>query len=209
MPEAATPTRAERLREQLKGEIVEAAFAEFAERGYHQTKIADIARRLGIGHGSFYLHFENKRDILEHVVDEAVRRWTGLLSADNAPEAAGSADDWAAQAVRIGEAVGAMIDDDPRIARFLLFEATSIDAALTRRLFDLYEAAIAMTVAYLEHGVLRGYLRADLDTAATADGVAGMTLALIMRALLTPMTPADRRARHRATIRLMIDGARA
>lgn len=46
-------SRAERHRQQLRAEIVEAAFVEFSERGYHQTAISDIAQRLGIGHGTF------------------------------------------------------------------------------------------------------------------------------------------------------------
>ncbi|HNL81668.1 MAG TPA: helix-turn-helix domain-containing protein, partial [Agitococcus sp.] len=47
-------SRAERNRQQLRSDILQAAFIEFAERGYHQTAISDIAKRLGIGHGTFY-----------------------------------------------------------------------------------------------------------------------------------------------------------
>src|SRR5438067_907418 len=129
-----TLSRAERLRAELKAEIADAAFAEFAERGYHHTKIADIAKRLGIGHGTFYLHFKSKRAILDYVVDETLRRVMAVVTAENAPDAATSADEMADQAFRIGEAVGAMIHTDPRVARLMLFEATSIDAELTERL---------------------------------------------------------------------------
>ena len=69
-----TLTFSQRKRHELREEIVDAAFAEFAERGYHDTGIADIARRLGIGHGTFYRYFENKRDILDHVVTRLMPR---------------------------------------------------------------------------------------------------------------------------------------
>ncbi|WP_293013318.1 helix-turn-helix domain-containing protein, partial [Mycolicibacterium sp.] len=49
--------RAELVRE----EVIDAALAEFAERGYHQTSISHIAKRLGSGHSMFYRYFENKR----------------------------------------------------------------------------------------------------------------------------------------------------
>jgi AcrR family transcriptional regulator len=202
-------SRAERLREQLKGEIADAAFAEFAERGYHQTKIADIAKRLGIGHGTFYLHFRSKREILDYVVDGTVRRVLEVIGAENAPDAATSLDEIAEQALRIGEAVGAMIDADPRVARLMLFEATSIDAELTERLLGLYDLAVQLTEGYLENGVRRGFLRADLDTAASADALGGLTLALIIRVLRSPMDVEERRRRHRETIRLMLDGMRS
>ncbi|SHV52962.1 putative transcriptional regulator, TetR [Mycobacteroides abscessus subsp. abscessus] len=65
--------RAELVRE----EVIEAALAEFAERGYHQTSISHIAKRLGSGHSMFYRYFENKRDIVDH----AVRQMNGRLLA--------------------------------------------------------------------------------------------------------------------------------
>nr|WP_288496890.1 helix-turn-helix domain-containing protein [uncultured Acinetobacter sp.] len=42
---------------------MEATFLEFSESGYHQTAISDIAKRFCISHSTFYLHFQNKRDI--------------------------------------------------------------------------------------------------------------------------------------------------
>ena len=62
-------SRAERNRLQLRADILQAAFIEFSDRGYHQTAIADIAQRLGIGHGTFYRYFDNKRDIFEKAKD--------------------------------------------------------------------------------------------------------------------------------------------
>ena len=81
MSEEKTLTRAERNRLQLRSDILQAAFIEFSERGYHQTAIADIAQRLGIGHGTFYRYFENKRDILEHVINDTALQLTELLAA--------------------------------------------------------------------------------------------------------------------------------
>ena len=81
---------AERRKAQLREEIVEAAFGVFVERGYHQAGIAEIAERLGIGHGTFYRHFENKRAILDYVIDGVMARALRALAAENAP---GAADD--------------------------------------------------------------------------------------------------------------------
>ncbi len=86
-------SRAERNRLQLRADILQAAFVEFSERGYHQTAIADIARRLGIGHGTFYRYFENKRDILEHVIQDTALQLTALLAAAFAMK---TRDEWAA-----------------------------------------------------------------------------------------------------------------
>ncbi|MET0796373.1 MAG: helix-turn-helix domain-containing protein, partial [Rhodococcus sp. (in: high G+C Gram-positive bacteria)] len=67
-------TRAERKKAELRREIIDASFECFAKRGYHATGIADIATTLGIGHGTFYRYFENKRDIIDHVIDDLIAK---------------------------------------------------------------------------------------------------------------------------------------
>ena len=64
----------EELVEQRRNEIIEAAYEVFSTKGYTATGIADIAERLGIGHGTFYRYFKNKRDILDQVIDYGVER---------------------------------------------------------------------------------------------------------------------------------------
>jgi len=41
------------------------AAAEFARHGYHKANVNSIARRAGIGKGSIYLYFKDKRDLYE------------------------------------------------------------------------------------------------------------------------------------------------
>lgn len=47
--------------------IIEAARNLFAKQGYEETTIAEIARAAGVGVGTVYLYFENKRQILIEV----------------------------------------------------------------------------------------------------------------------------------------------
>src|SRR5579871_6882093 len=51
--------------------IKRAARKLFVERGYHATRPQDIAREAGLGHGTFYLHFPDKRACFLAFVDEA------------------------------------------------------------------------------------------------------------------------------------------
>ncbi|KZM74569.1 TetR family transcriptional regulator [Nocardia terpenica] len=197
----------ERRKAELRQEIIETAFDCFAEKGYHATGIADIATRLGIGHGTFYRYFENKRDIIDHVIDDLAARIIDSLGTENAPDAATTLEEYRAQVGRIGSALNRIFLEDRRVARLLLFQATGIDAELTLRLYGLLDTADALTAGYLEHGVELGYLRADLDTANTAKAVTGMILAAILHGLRTPdetvatdLTEAIRR--------LLIDGVR-
>ena len=174
------PSRAELRKAELRREIVEAAFDSFAERGYHATGIADIAARLGIGHGTFYRYFANKRDIVEHVIDDLIARIVEALGDENAPEAVSTLEGYRLQSARIGESVAALIGADPRVPRLLLLEAPGVDAELRERVLDFIESMTELTAAYLSHGVDLGYLRADLDVAATARAINGMILGAVI-----------------------------
>jgi len=50
-----------------RGAIIEAARTLFAKQGYEETTIAEIARAAGVGVGTVYLYFQNKRQILVEV----------------------------------------------------------------------------------------------------------------------------------------------
>ncbi|WP_112265047.1 TetR/AcrR family transcriptional regulator [Lentzea terrae] len=207
MTSSAEPvSRAERKKQELRREIIDAAFDCFAERGYHATGIADVATRLGIGHGTFYRYFQNKRDIVDHVVDDLVARITGALTAENAPDAVSTLAEYREQSERIGESLARIFGEDPRVPRLLLFEAPGIDRAMAERILDLFDLAAALTAAYLSHGVELGYLRADLDVANTARAINGMILGSAITSL---RTPEDQRALSEAVRRVMYDGIAA
>src|SRR4051794_31577342 len=85
-------------------QILDAASKVFAELGYHNAGIADIAREVGAGHGTFYRYFANKRDILAHVLTYAGERILEALSRED-PAASGTAVEYRAQVERIGHAL--------------------------------------------------------------------------------------------------------
>lgn len=50
--------------------ITEAAVDVFAEKGFHQARVSDIARRAGVADGTIYLYFKNKEDLLLSIFEE-------------------------------------------------------------------------------------------------------------------------------------------
>lgn len=47
-----------------KDRLLNAAFKEFDEKGYYLTNGDTIAKRAGLGHGTFYIYFKNKNEVL-------------------------------------------------------------------------------------------------------------------------------------------------
>jgi AcrR family transcriptional regulator len=63
------PNRFERRREQTRVDLLEAAERVIAQKGYHNTRIADIATEADVGLGTFYLHFKTKNEIFIELID--------------------------------------------------------------------------------------------------------------------------------------------
>ncbi len=64
-------TRNSRRRPESLDKIKRAARKLFIERGYDAARPQDIAREAGLGHGTFYLHYEDKRACFLAFVDDA------------------------------------------------------------------------------------------------------------------------------------------
>ena len=58
--------------------ILDAAVRVFATRGYHTSRVSDIAEEAGIAHGLLYHYFSSKEEVLETVFRE---NWSELLRA--------------------------------------------------------------------------------------------------------------------------------
>ncbi len=63
--------RPARRRPESLAKLKKAARKLFVERGYHATRPQDIAREAGLGHGTFYLHYTDKRACFMSFVDDA------------------------------------------------------------------------------------------------------------------------------------------
>jgi AcrR family transcriptional regulator len=59
--------RTERGRRTLRA-ILDAAAAEFGERGFHETGITQITQRAGVALGTFYTYFDSKEDVFRALV---------------------------------------------------------------------------------------------------------------------------------------------
>ncbi|CAM3861937.1 TetR/AcrR family transcriptional regulator [Smaragdicoccus niigatensis] len=169
------PSYSERRRQALREEIVDAAFDIFAERGFAQAGVADIAERVGIGNSTFYRQFESKQEILEQVIDNTIARLRASLTAENAPGAARTLEEYRAQVARISLAIGD-VTRDRRVVRLLLIQSLSPGAEVGNQIFGMVESFVEFASRYIEYGKAAGYLHADLDSVATARAVVGLTI---------------------------------
>lgn len=71
-PRPPTPPRWKRRAEARPEEILEAALAEFDERGFDAARMEDIAKRAGLSKAGVYLYFESKEALLKALIEAKI-----------------------------------------------------------------------------------------------------------------------------------------
>jgi AcrR family transcriptional regulator len=167
--EARTP-RTERGRRTRRA-ILDAAAAEFGERGFHEASISGITRRAGVALGSFYTWFESK----DAVFRALVRDLSDQVRAHVAPAVRAAPDGIAAE--RAGfEQFLRFVRAHKEIYR-IIDEAEFVDPES----FRLHYSSTADRITQrLAAGVARGEMRADVGEV-HAWAIMGMNVFLGLR----------------------------
>ena len=71
-------------RDNKKELIINAAIKVFADKGFYNAKVADVAHQAGVADGTIYLYFRNKDDLLislfETKMEEILLRFSALVN---------------------------------------------------------------------------------------------------------------------------------
>jgi AcrR family transcriptional regulator len=183
---------------------LEAAFEEFATRGYAATRVEDVATRLGITKGTIYLYFPTK-----DVLFQDMFRHASTSSADLST-AVGSLRGSCADRIRALLLMAFENTANDRKTRELLRLSVAEGARLPEMVDCRHELFIAPTLAALtalvEEGVKSGELRRD-TAADTPDVLASMIFHVaVWRLMFADRKPIDGRALMEAHIDLAMNG---
>ena len=140
--------------------IVEAATQHFAEHGYHDARVGDIAAALGIAKGSIFQHFGSKDGLFFEVYKRAVRSFSKYLDVPLEVRSQGFFEVlryWLARTEHL-------VHEDWIPYRISLLGNYGTDLVLKREInrFLISEDPYG-TVSFVRFGLERGELRDDLD----------------------------------------------
>lgn len=167
--EAKTP-RTERGRKTLRA-ILDAAAAEFGEKGFHEGSISGITGRAGVALGSFYTYFDSKEEVFKALV----RDMSAQVRDHVGPRVQQAADELDAE--RIGlESFLSFVRTHKEIYR-IIDEAEFVDQESYRL---HYASSVDRIRARLEAGAARGEVRADVGEV-HAWAIMGMNVFLGLR----------------------------
>lgn len=198
------------LIEQRRAQILEAAAKVFAEKGFQQATISEIAAEAGVSEGTIYNYFRSKEELLINIPRQIGQPVLAAMAAR----------------VRSGEAFTHIQDDEAFLTELIAQGMSRIreNLAVIRVLFssipnmneETLEAYLRQMPLYAS-GLLESYVQArvqagafrPVDPALTARAALGMFLIFLMLQEILPgarMAPVDYQAAIPELVRLFLYG---
>lgn len=154
--------------------ILEAAVAVFAEKGYHQARIEEIAARAGVGKGTVYEYFASKLELFQEMFRAVLERYYGRLR--SVPE------DGLTVVERLRLILELHLDfisQNARFARVAFADGVGYDQELAFWIYEQRKAKLERMRAFFEEGIERGEFR-GVDAGVAASIFLGAMTSLIV-----------------------------
>ena len=175
-------------KEQRRVDMLAAAKATFASKGFHATTIADVARAAGVSYGSIYWYFDSKDALFHALMDNEERALRAHIDHAVAAHSAG-ADGEALFKLSV-RATLEFFEADRDVVKLLFRDSLVLGDRFDRHLAGIYEGFIADIEKAIATAQAAGYI-VDAPPRMVAFSVGALIGQLALRRLL------DRRRRDR------------
>lgn len=156
-------------RTERRAQVLRHAKRIFARKGYHRTNVADIIARARIARGTFYLYFQNKKDLFEELLEQVVSELsTRILRLKVGPDEANPVDQLRNNLRR----VVSFVLDERELTDILLNHSSGFDRELDAKIREFYERIAQMIQRSLDLGIEMQLVR-KCDTRAVSYCILG------------------------------------
>ena len=181
--------------------LLAAAVRVFARKGYHTSRVGDIAKEAGVAYGLLYHYFSSKEEVLETIFRET---WTGMLETTRSIEAAGGPAP--EQLRKVAEVILRSWRRDPDLVRVLIREVTR-SRQLQGQIEEIGHAVDALE-RIIRRGQEAGEFRPELEPRLASLVVYG-AVEQILTSWVLGRPPEDDEAVDRAeetVVEMLVDG---
>lgn len=151
-----------RQKERRPGQILEAAFAEFSEKGYAGARVVDVARRVGVTKGTVYFYFPTKADLFKAVVRTRLNPILERIEQMSAEDPRESASDLLRRQIKAGYDEFIRNPQSVEFMRLLLVEGSRVPEIVDFYVTDLMGHSHQSIKNVLKRGVEAGEFRPDV-----------------------------------------------
>lgn len=176
------------------------------DKGFHQARMADIAKEAGISYGLVYHYFKNKSDLFDALIKEW---WRGLDElADQLIQGTKTVEQ------KLGSIVVYFLDQyasRPELVHLFITELSRSSTNLTPERLKPFKGLMSRTEQIISEGQQKGTLRDDLKSRYLTYFFLGSVEALLSTMVLEdqPLKGEDHKQRLAdAVLTMFLDGAR-
>jgi AcrR family transcriptional regulator len=143
----------------------------FAERGYQAVTVDDVVARAQIARGTFYLYFEDKRAVLDALVDEFLQRISACIVGIDVAHAELSPQSQLRQNI---ERIVRLAVSEPALLKIALHDATGLDPAFDAKIRSFYLVLRGLLAESLREGQESGLVREGDRAVMVSIGLGGL-----------------------------------
>ena len=185
-------------KEEARERIVQTALLVFAEKGYHETTMEDIAGRLGVSEGAIYLYFKSKRQLFKAIGESGEHQIGQIISSSIGKEDPVKA---------FFDSVVSVYEQYEPISglMFELMAEASRDASLRKMFRDDFDEDGKMLGDFLEELRKRSLIGANADAHSISLGLLALFHGYVISRLLGIRKDDAKRA-YTQSMRAMLNG---
>jgi len=158
-------------REERRQQILACARDAFAEKGYQAVTVDDVVARAEIARGTFYLYFDDKRAVLDALVDDFLQRIASCIIGIDIAHGQDSPREQLRQNV---ERITRMALSDPAMVKVVLRDASGLDPAFDAKIRSFYATLRTLLDESLQEGQQNGIVRTGDRAVMASIGLGGL-----------------------------------
>lgn len=162
--------------------ILESATKVFASKGFYNAKIQDVATEAGVAHGTVYLYFKNKDDLLSAIFYEVLGELIEYIRSEVQKEK--TAEDKFRRMISIQIDI---IEENPDLTKLILIEFPRTGKFLSNSNIDILSKYIDMIADIIDKGIKEGQFNTDIKIDMVATMIYASIQGLATRWILDDM----------------------
>lgn len=192
-------------RDVRRSELIDAARDLFAAKGYHATTVDDITRAAGVAKGTFYLYFNEKREVFYEVISGFMQLIKDIGS--SVSDESANPLDFFTRAETASHELMAIFNDNRKLARLAYRESMGLDSRLEDMLRDFYREIAELEARNIQRAMELGIIR-KVDPMMVAYAHIGMVERVLLAMIDDPEAFPDPQVVVREMMRLAFEGMR-
>lgn len=138
--------------------ILEAAVKIFSSKGYHNTRMEEIAVEAGIGKGTIYEYFSSKLQLFQAMLEHSLSYYFEVLGQENF------------KLMSLEERIRILIETHCRfslekkdLTKIIFFDHNMLDDELLEWAMSMRQEKQRRTLEFIEEGIIKKEFREDVD----------------------------------------------